>query len=270
MAINRNAPGLSWMLWMLSMGSSAKDCPLTTKVEALHCHPRPATVKELQQFLGLIKFRQEIYPCAARTLAPLTKVLKGFPSGPTKLQWSAAMTAAFNAAKTSLSSSALLSHPSSSAGLVVVSDASSSQVGVALHQRRHPVDPWQPLGFFSKKLDRAQISYSPFDRELWAAFSAIRHFRFQVEGRQFQLWTDHRPLTFALGRCIDAWTPWQQRQLSYLAEYTADIWYVPQDSPWVGHLLTSRRPLLRLPSQASDCLRSATWGGVVLTAPASH
>ena len=47
------------------------------------------------------------------------------------------------------------------------------------------------------------------------------------EDRQFQLWTDHRPLTYALSRCTDAWTPRQQRQLSYIAEYTADIQYVP-------------------------------------------
>ena len=47
--------------------------------------------------------------------------------------------------------------------------------------------------FLSKKLDSAQVNYSAFDRELLAAFSAVQHFRFQVEGRPFQLWTDHAP-----------------------------------------------------------------------------
>ena len=59
-----------------------------------------------------------------------------------------------------------------------------------------------------------------------AAFSAIRHSCFQVEGWQFQLWTDHRPLTFALSRCTDTWTLQQKRQLSYIAEYTTDIRYI--------------------------------------------
>ena len=89
------------------------------------------------------------------------------------------MATLFDTAKSSLSSSALLSHPSSSAELVVVADASSSHVGVALHQCRLVGDPWQPLGFFSKKMDHSQVSYSVFDRELLAAFSAIRHFRFR-------------------------------------------------------------------------------------------
>ena len=216
--------------------------PLTAKVEALRRHPKPATVKELQQFLGLLNFYRRFIPGAAKTLAPLTEQLKGAPAGSSKLQWSAAMSTAFDTAKASLSASALLSHPSSSAELVVVADASSSHVGAALHQRRRTSDPWQPLGFFSKKLDRAQVSYSAFDRELLAAFSAIRHFRFQVEGRQFQLWTDHRPLTYALSRCTDAWTPRQQRQLSYIAEYTADIRYVPGVENVVADTL-SRPPI---------------------------
>ena len=108
-----------------------------------------------------------------------------------------------------------------------MADASATHVGAALHHQRSPSGPWEPLGFFSKKLDSAQINYSAVDRELLAAVSAVRHFRFQVEGRPFQLWTDHRPLTFALGRFSDAWTPRQQRQLSYIAEYTSDIIYVP-------------------------------------------
>ena len=191
--------------------------PLADKVEALRRHPWPATVKELLQFLGLLNFYRRFIPGAAKTLAPLTEVLKGSPTGSSRLHWSEAMTAAFDTAKTSVSSSALLSHPSSSAELVVVADASSSHVGVALHQRRRAIDPWQPLGFLSKKLNRAQVSYSTLFRELLAAFSAIRHFRFQVEGQQFQLWTDHHPLTCTLSRCTDAWTLRQQRQLSYIA-----------------------------------------------------
>ena len=63
---------------------------------------------------------------------------------------------------------------------------------MGFHQCRCPGDPCQPLGFFSKKFDHAQISYCAFNRELLAAFSAIHHFRFQVESRQFQLWKDHR------------------------------------------------------------------------------
>ena len=137
------------------------------------------------------------------------------------------MMTAFNVAKNSLSTAAELSHPSPQAKLALVADASATHVGAALRQQPHPGGPWEPLGFFSKKLDSAQVNYSTFDRELLAAFSAIWHFRFQVEGRTLQLWMDQRPLTFALGCFSDAWTPRQQRQLSYIPECTNHILYVP-------------------------------------------
>ena len=190
------------------------------------CTPQPSNIKELQGFLGLLNFYRRFIPKAAKLLAPLTEVLKGAPSATCKLQWSQPMLTAFLSAKLSLASAAELAYPSSAAELAVLADASSSHMGAALHQRSFNGGPWEPLGFLSRKLAKAQISYSAFDRELLAAFSAIRHFRFQLEGREFQLLTDHRPLTQALSRCSDAWSPRQQCQLSYIAEYTADIRYV--------------------------------------------
>ena len=47
-------------------------------------------------------------------------------------------------------------------------DASAEHVGAALQQRATPAAPWEPLGFFSRKLDTAQVRYSAYDRELLA------------------------------------------------------------------------------------------------------
>lgn len=44
-----------------------------------------------------------------------------------------------------------------------------------------------------------------------------------LEGREFYVLTDHKPLTFSLHRTTDAWSARQQRQLSYLAEYTSSV-----------------------------------------------
>ena len=127
------------------------------------------------------------------------------------------MLTAFNMAKNSLSTAAALSHPSPHAKLALVADASATHVGATLHQQRRPGGPWEPLGFFSKKLDSSQANYSALNRELLAAFSAVRHFRFQVEGPPFQLWTDHCPLTFALGHFSNAWTPRQGSSATLLS-----------------------------------------------------
>ena len=57
---------------------------------------------------------------------------------------------------------------------------------------------WQPLSFFSKKLNPAETRYSAFDRELLAVYATIKHFRHNLEGRNFFVNTDHKPLTFVM------------------------------------------------------------------------
>jgi len=48
---------------------------------------------------------------------------------------------------------------------------------------------WQPLAFMSKKLSQAQTKYSPYDRELLAIYTAVKHFRHLLEGREFTIFT---------------------------------------------------------------------------------
>jgi len=206
---------------------SAAGCrPLEDKVAAISRRPPPTTVRELQQFLGVINFYRRFIPSAARLLAPLTDALKGAPPATAELYWRMERQAAFSAAKAALAAASSLAHPSASAELALVCDASSSHVGAALQQRRRGQDHWEPLGFFSRKLDSPQLNYSAFDRELFAAYAAVRHFRYQLEGRSFCIMTDHKPLLGAFSKLSDAWSPRQQRQLSFIAEYTADLRHV--------------------------------------------
>lgn len=109
--------------------------------------------------------------------------------------------------------------------LFLTVDASNTHVGGVLQQQDHR-GALRPLGYFSRKLDSTQARYSMFDRELLACFLSIRHFRWCVEGRPVTVSTDHKPLTFALHRLSDAWSARQQRQLSYVAEYVAEIQHV--------------------------------------------
>ena len=54
--------------------------PLAAKVEALHSHPQPNTLKELQQFLGLLNFYRRFLPSTAKMLAPPHRGPEGLPS----------------------------------------------------------------------------------------------------------------------------------------------------------------------------------------------
>jgi Integrase zinc binding domain len=63
-----------------------------------------------------------------------------------------------------------------------------------------------------------------------------------LEGRQFFILTDHKPLTFALTRASDAWSARQQRQLAAIAEYTTDIRHVAGTENVIADAL-SRPPI---------------------------
>jgi hypothetical protein len=59
-----------------------------------------------------------------------------------------------------------------------------------------------------------------------------------LEGRKFTIFTDHKPLTYALGRTSDPWSARQARQLSYLAERTADIKHIAGERNIVADTLS--------------------------------
>ncbi len=116
----------------------------------------------------------------------------------------------------------MLDHPADDEELSLVTNASSSHVGAVIQQKR-PGQGWQPLGFFSAQLDKAQGNYSAFDRELLAVVAVVKHFRYMLEGQSFTVFTDHRPLVGVLSRQSDPWSGWQQRHLSFIAEFSPTI-----------------------------------------------
>jgi hypothetical protein len=90
----------------------------------------------------------------------------------------------------------------------------------------------------SKNQEPAQVRYLAFDKELLACCAGIRHFWYMLEGRPFVIYTVHTPLTFALSKLADSWTAMQCGQLSYVAEFTADIRHVPGVENIVAKMLS--------------------------------
>ncbi|GFX67825.1 retrovirus-related Pol polyprotein from transposon 297 [Trichonephila clavipes] len=171
--------------------------PLPYKVQAVLDYKQPETVGSLRKFLGLLNFYRRFLPKAAEQQYLLSEFLKGSKGKKDSkpLNWSSEAITAFQRCKQALADAALLAHPSPSAPLALHVDASDYAIGGALHQ---VVDSeLQPLAFFSRKLTSSEKSYSAYDRELLAIYSAIRHFRYMLEARDFTVFTDHKPLTYA-------------------------------------------------------------------------
>ena len=198
--------------------------PLDDKVRAIRDFPQPTSLRKLREFLGLVNFYHRFIPHGATLLEPLNKCLNTSGDSPLHFVWDESASAAFTAIKDALADATLLAHPKPHAPTCIMADASDSAVGAVLQQNMG--DGWQPIAYFSKKLRPAETKYSTFDRELLAVYLAIKHFRHFIEGREFFVLTDHKPLTFALSTHSDRFSPRQVRHLDLISQFTTDIRHV--------------------------------------------
>ncbi|CAA9993988.1 unnamed protein product [Nesidiocoris tenuis] len=199
--------------------------PLPTQVEKILSFEKPKDVKSLRRYLGMLNFYRSFIPQAAAILADLNGFLKGYPGKQNAvISWTSEGSDAFQKSKEALAAATLLHYPRPDTELSLMVDASEQAIGGSVQQKVQ--GSWQPLGFFSRKLSETERKYSAYDRELLAAYASIKHFKHLLEGRVFTLYTDHKPLTYALNQKLDKASPRQASQLSYIAQFTTDIQHI--------------------------------------------
>jgi transposase InsO family protein len=121
---------------------------------------------------------------------------------------------------------------------VLTTDASKHAIGGVLHQ---VVGNEQKLiQFYSRKLSDVETRYSTFDRELLGAHDSLQFFLPYIEGCRTTLFTDHRPLTFALHKKGECKSDRQARQLSFLSEHLASLEYIKGDQNVVADFLSRK------------------------------
>lgn len=155
---------------------------------------------------------------------------------PKILAWTAEMERAFDSSKKALAEATMLSFPKADAEVALTVDASDTAVGGALEHFER--GQWRPLAFFSRQLCPPECKYSAFDRELLAVHLAIRHFRYFLQGRDFTIFTDHKPLIFAFAKVSDPWSARQQRHLTAISEFTTCIKHIAGKSNVVADALS--------------------------------
>ncbi|BHF67818.1 hypothetical protein SprV_0301084700 [Sparganum proliferum] len=195
--------------------------PLPSKVAAIRDFPPPTSKRQLQRFLGMVNFYRRFLPNCADTILPLTNLLS---DSKRTFELTPAALTSFEQVKALLADATLLTHYHADAPISLMVDASNVAVGAVLQQSLP--DSTVPLAFFSKKLSKAETRYSTFGRELLAAYLAVRHFRHLLGGREFTIFTDHKPLTFALRSHTDKLNPREIRQLDYISQFTSDIRHI--------------------------------------------
>lgn len=217
-----NVPSVAFLGFEVS---AAGILPLPDRVQTLLDLERPRTFKSLRRFLGAINYYRRFIRKAAWPQALLTSALnscRGNENQP--IVWTPELGQAFSQCKSDLANSTLLAHPLSDAPLLLFVDASDVALGGALEQVHN--GKREPLSFFSRKLNDTEKRYSAYDRELLAIYSALKHFRYMVEGKSLTIYTDHKPLCYAFQQNPEKATPRQLRHLDYISQFTTDIKHV--------------------------------------------
>ena len=199
--------------------------PRAAKVDAIVEYQKPVDYASLRRFIGMLGFYRHFIPRFAKICEPLYDLLGSTNQRNHYLQWTQQADEAFLKIKDALASVETLSHPDpNNTDFTLVTDASNTALGAALHQSVN--DQIRPVSFFSKKLTKSEKAYSAFDRELLAAYQAVLHFKYLIDGRQVHLLTDHKPLVAAFYSPNPPKSDRQQRQLLLISEYISSMVHI--------------------------------------------
>lgn len=214
------------------------------KVQAVTAFPRPANVYDLRSFLGMATYFRRFINRFAKVAYPLTELLKQT----LRWEWTEACETAFLKLKELLTSAPVLALPDwrSAQPFELICDASLQGIGGVLMQNKHPI------AFESRKLKPAELNYSATELEMLAVVYCIEKWRCYVEGREIQVYTDHKPNTY-----FDT-TNMQSRRaakwLEKLQQYKLQWNYKPGSQNVVADAL-SRHPAITRPVVAFATLR---------------
>ncbi|XP_043212657.1 uncharacterized protein K02A2.6-like [Amphibalanus amphitrite] len=188
-----NPSKCQWMAKEVEYLGYRVDCngihPTAAKVTAIVEAPRPANVKQLKAYLGLLMYYSKFMNNLASVAAPLYRLLKtGQP-----WRWGRAEDTAFARTKQLLVQAPCLAHYDGTLPLVLSVDASPYGLGAVLSE----VDcsgMERPVAYASRSLAAAETNYSQLDKEGLAVVFGVKKFHQFLCGRHFTVQTDHKPL----------------------------------------------------------------------------
>ncbi len=172
-----------------------------SKLEMIADWPEPASVKDVQSFLGFTNFYRCFIDNYARIVLPLNALTKkAVRAAPFKLTTAAAD--AFNALKLAFTSSPLLRHFDPRhfdprLPCTLATDTSDFTISGVLHQPDE-LGLLHPVAYFSRKLSPAEINYEVYDKELLAMVESFRNMRAWLIGTNppISVVFDHKNLEY--------------------------------------------------------------------------
>lgn len=206
------------------------DPQKTTAIDAITA---PTSVKELQEFLGIVTYMSPFIPNLATQTAPLRELMKK----DVIFAWTASHQQAFESIKKLITAEVTLAYFNPKEEVVIEVDASSRGLGAALTQKG------KPIAFASKSLTDTERRYANIEREMLAVIFACEKFHTFVYGKPFKVLSDHKPLGMIHLKNLGAAPPRLQRMLLRLQGYDVVIKYKPGREMLLSDAMSRLNPL---------------------------
>jgi len=134
------------------------------KLKAVAEWKKPATVRQMQSFLGFCNYYRDFIPKFAEISKPLCRTISGKKK---KFVWTTEGEEAFEKLKSLLVSPPVLAYPDHDKQFIVECDASNYAIGGVLSQYGDN-NQLHPIYYYSKSLKKSEINYSVTGKELLA------------------------------------------------------------------------------------------------------
>ena len=163
------------------------------KVQAILDWPVLKSIKEVQQFAGLVNYYRRFLRDYSQFMTPLFRMLKKGQ----EFQWGPEQQQAFQQAKERIVSAPVLVQFDPEKETTIETDASDYAIGMRMTQPGADGKP-RAVAFHSRKLVQAELNYDIHDKELLAIVVAFKTWRVYLEGARHTVLvkTDHKNLTF--------------------------------------------------------------------------
>ena len=152
--------------------------------------PRPTTVTEVIQLLGMGSYYRKFIKNFAKLVRPLVDLTKKGR----QFIWSDECERVFTKLKECFSSPDILAYPLDEGDYILDTDASDMAIGGVLSQIQNGTE--KIIAYGSRSLNKSEKNYCITDKELLALLYFVEYFRQYLLGRRFTVRTDHQALVW--------------------------------------------------------------------------